>query len=186
MFRLDEVLERWATIYKPMQHNPSAAAKVEDKAFFLTDRLADENEFTRNFAKLKKPCVLYCSTIDAQLSKDNHKAVSYQYNFYLLAKQQGANYAQDDQGAANVKVDLNEMMLDLLAWLFEERAKAESDLTLSKDERNGWKGLRLEQTAWWSAPRFKNGWWIIGVEIEGIDPRKLCVNPEKYIDDITK
>ena len=40
-----------------------------------------------------------------------------------------------------------------------------------------------EQTAWWSAPRFKNGWWIIGVEIEGIDPRKLCVNPEKYISE---
>ena len=182
MFRLDEVLEHWATIYEPMQHDPGASARTEDKAFFLTDRLTDENEFTRNFAKLKKPCVMYCTNIDVQPVKDNPKAVSRAYGFYLMAKQRSINYAQDEKEAANVKVDLDEMALDLRAWLFEQQTKAEQDLTMPKDERNGWRGLQVKQMAWWSAPRFKNGWWVLGVELEGIEPAPMCVNPAKYVN----
>lgn len=185
MFRFDEVMERWATLYKPMQHNPSAQAAPEEKAFFLIDRFSLENEWTRVFNLLRKPCVCYATNVDAKVGKDPKTYVQH-YGFYLMAKQpESANYLTDDRGAAETKVDLQEMVLDLLAWLSAEKAKAEADTTLSKDERNGWKGLQLDEMAWWSTPRQKNGWWVLGVELDGIQPRPTCVNPELYFDDTT-
>jgi hypothetical protein len=51
---------------------------------------------------------------------------------------------------------------------------------LTDEDRSGLRGLRLEETAWWTTPRYKNGWWIMGVELSGLDPRRLCVVPERY------
>lgn len=197
MFRLDKILEHWTTIYKPMQHNPSATAKPEEKAFFLIDRFDLENEWTRVFNVLKKPCLCYSTTIDAELTKDNQKAVVYNYGFYLLAKQRVSNnYMQDDEGAAETKYDLNGMVLDLMAWLFAVRSIATGktppsaipgisvkDILLDPEMKNGLRGLQLERMSWWSAPRLKNGWWVLGVELDGIDPRPLCINQEDYISE---
>jgi hypothetical protein len=195
MFRLDNILEQWATIYKPMSHDPSASAKPEDRAFFRIDRWELENEFSRTFNLRQKPCLCYTTTVDAQLAKNAPKAVDYAYGFYLCAKQRAtANYMADDEGAALAKVDLNDMVIDLLAFLFTVRDGAGSK-TLPKDapecikaiignltdeDRSGLRGLRLEETAWWTTPRYKNGWWIMGVELSGLDPRRLCVVPERY------
>ena len=196
MFRLDNILEAWACIYKPMSHDSSTSAKQEDKAFFRVDRFELENEFARSFNLLKKPCLCYTTSIDAQLAKNNPKAVDYTYGFYLCTKQRSsANYMTDDEGAALAKVDLNDMVIDLLAFLFTIRDTAggktvPADMPdciknivaeLSAEDRNGLRGLRLDDAAWWSTPRYKNGWWIMGVELSGIDPRRLCVVPERYV-----
>jgi hypothetical protein len=106
MFRLDNLLERWTEIYAPMQHNPSATAKPEEKAFFLIDRWADQNEFQRTFNLLHKPSLCYCTTIEAQLAQNNPKQVMYQYNWYLACKQRSTgNPLADDEGAALAKLD---------------------------------------------------------------------------------
>ena len=133
MFRLDNLLERWTEIYAPMQHNPSATAKPEEKAFFLIDRWADQNEFQRTFNLLHKPSLCYCTTIEAQLAQNNPKQVMYQYNWYLACKQRSTgNPLADDEGAALAKFDLNDMMLDLLAFLFTMRGYVRGR-TLPKD-----------------------------------------------------
>lgn len=195
MFRLDLLLEQWAELYTSISHNPATGAKPEQRGFFRIDRFELENEFTRTFNVRQKPCLLYTTTIEAQLSKNNPKAVDYQYGFYLCKRQrQTPNFATDDEGAALAKEDLNDMVIDLLAFLFTVKAGAEQRTlpgdtpqcirdavaSLSKEDKEGLKGLHLEETAWWSAPRYKNGWWVMGVELSGIDPRRLCVVPSKY------
>ena len=197
MFRLDNLLERWTEIYAPMQHNPSATAKPEEKAFFLIDRWADQNEFQRTFNLLHKPSLCYCTTIEAQIApKANPKQIIYQYNWYLACKQRSTgNPLADDEGARNAKLDLNDMMIDLLAFLFtlkgyvrgrtlpKDCPDAVRDIadSLSAEDRQGIDGLRLDETQWWSAPVYKNGWWLLGVELEGLDPRQLCIVPTRYI-----
>lgn len=196
MFRLDNILEQWATIYKPMSHDPSAGARPEDKAFFRIDRFELENEFARTFNLRQKPCLCYATSIDAALADNNPKAVDYNYGLYICQRQrQAANYAADDEGAALAKDDLNEMTIDMLAFLFglrdvvqrrtlpQDFPQSVRDIaaSLDSDQLEGLRHLRLEKTAWWTTPRYKNGWWIMGIEMSGPDPRRLCIVPEKYV-----
>lgn len=199
MFRLDNLLERWATIYAPMRHNPSAAAKPEDRAFFRIDRLELENAFTRTFNLLKRPALCACVNFEAQLDEHKPRLALYHYQLYICQKQQGdANYMQDDDGAADTKCDLNQMTLDLLAFLFTlqdaidghsfkpDVPQSVRDLfaSLTDEDRRGIKGLRMDDTEWWSVPRFKNGWWIMGIELYGLDSRQLCIVPSRYVDTV--
>lgn len=196
MFRLDNLLERWTTIYDPMQHNPSATAKPEEKAFFRIDRMELENGFTRVFNLLKKPCICACVNFDARLNEKRPRLAVYHHQLYLCQKQPtGPNQMQDDLGAADTKCDLNEMVLDLLAFLFALQdllggKSAPKDFPpsalslyhqLDEETRLGIRGLQMNDTEWWSTPRYKNGWWIIGVELYGLDTTQLCVKPSRYI-----
>ena len=198
MFRLDLLLEKWTEIYKATHHNPLATAKPEEKAYFTIDRFDLQNEWQRTFNVLTKPALLYCTTIEAQLVKDKPKMVQYQYDLYLVCKQRSSRSPQtDEEGKHQAKLDLNDMCLDLLAYLFllqdiSNRRLLPSDTPqcirdivsqLTDDDVQGMKGLQLNDTTWWSAPEYKNGWWILGVELQGIEPRPLCVIPERYIQD---
>ena len=195
MFRLDNILEQWAVIYEPTSHDPSASAKTPDKAFFRIDRFELQNEFARTFNLLKHPCVLYCTNVEAALAKNKPRAVDRAYNMYVCVKQRAsANFETDDEGAALAKIDLDDMVLDMLAFLFaltdivggrtvaKDMPQGVFDIAaaMTDEEREGLRGLRLDDTEWWSAPRYKNGWWVMGVEMSGIDPRRLCVVPERY------
>lgn len=196
MFKLDDVLERWAIIYEPMQHNPSLAAKPEDLAFFRIDRLELENAFTRTFNLLKKPCLCQAINFDSQLDEKRPRLALYHHQLYFCQKQYGGpNYMQEEKAAADTKYDINEMVLDLIGFLFALQDAAEGksfpkdtpqsvrDLftNLSDEERRGIKGLQMNQTEWWSVPRFKNGWWIMGVELWSLDTTQLCIRPTRYI-----
>ena len=190
MFRLDNVLEHWATVYRPIAHNPLAAAKTKDKGFFRIQELELQSEWSRNMNVIEKPCVLFRTAIEAGLDKQNPKRVRYFWGVFLAVKQKGApNNVVDDAGASDCKLFLNEMAIDLLAWLFDLQSKACNSgreepnqfFSLSdRETREGFRGLRLEETAWWTTPVHLNGWWILGLELHSLDPRQLCVNREKY------
>ena len=201
MFRLDNILEKWATIYAPMRHNPGAKTAPEDKSFFRIDRLELENEFTRTFTYLKRPCLCYCVNFDSQLDERKPRFALHHDQLYICAKQQGGpNYAADDRGAAETKYDLGQMTEDLIAFLFEMQDACSGksfredvpqevrDIfnRLSEEDRQGIRGLRLEETQWWSTPRYKNGWWIMGIELTGLSPRHLCIVPSRYIGAFTE
>lgn len=196
MFRLDLLLEKWTQIYEPMQHNPSASAKPSEKAYFVIDRFDLQNEWQRVFNMLTKPALLYVTTIDAQLAKDKPRFVIYERNFYLVCKQRPSRSPQtDENGKHQAKIDLDDMCLDLLAYLFtlydyangrllpKDTPQSLHDIVsaLTQEELQGLKGLQLNDTQWWSAPEYKNGWWVLGVELESLEPRRLCVLPERYI-----
>lgn len=197
MFRLDDILEKWAVIYEPMQHNPSLAAKPEDLAFFRIDRLELENAFTRTFNLLKKPCLCQAVNFDSQLDEKRPRLALNHYQLYLCQKQYGGpNYMQEEKAAADTKCDINEMVLDLIGFLFDMQdaigGKSFPDNTpqsvrdlfaqLTPEERAGIRGLQMNQTEWWSVPRFKNGWWIMGVELWGLNSTPTCIRPNRYIN----
>ena len=188
MFELDQILEYWATIYRHIAHNP--AAKSKDKRFFRIQEIDLKSEWSRNMNTIDKPCLLYRMQTEGEVDKNNPKRINYFWGFYLAVKQKGTpNNVTDELGAADCKRQLNEMTIDLLAWLFDLQMKAANGRTdiandffslSDRHTREALRGLRLEQTSWWSTPVHLAGWWLMGVELHGIDPRQLCVNTEKY------
>lgn len=189
MFRLDNVLEYWATIYKPIAHDP--AAKSKDKRFFRIQEIDLQSEWSRNMNTIDKPCLLFRMQTEAEIDKSNPKRINNFWGAYLAVKQKSVNNAVDDVAAADCKVQLNEMTIDLLAWLFDLQSKAAAGRTdianpffslSDKETREALRGLRLEQTSWWSTPVHLAGWWLMGIEFHGLDPRQLCVKAERYIE----
>lgn len=81
MFRLDNLLEDWATRYKPLSHDPAEGTK--HKTFYRIDRLGGDNGFARNFNTAPSPCMAFPTSIDAKMGR-NAKQISYHHGFYFM------------------------------------------------------------------------------------------------------
>lgn len=196
MFRLDNILEKWATIYKPLSHSMAAKAKPQDKSFFRIDRLDVENEWSRNQNMLDHPVLLFSTAVDAEISRQKSKTISYAWGMFIAVRQKSVNNAAADLDAFECKMRLNDMVIDLMAFLYDlqsfcsgsswrtETPQAVRDIGehLTSDERQQVRGMRLDESRWWSTPKYLSGWWLMGIEFEQLDPRLLCVNPNRYIE----
>ena len=190
MFRLDNVLEDWATRYKPLSHDMAAGSKK--KTFFRVTMIDEDNYVVRNFNTLSSPCMAYATHIDAELQQ-NVNRISYRHVIYFLVKQNTAPQKTphtDETAATEARYETDGMVQDLLAWLFDLKQKASNgdksftsplfSLT-DKATREGLRGLQLDTANWATLPVHWNGWQVCGLSIEQIVPRDLCINPEKYI-----
>lgn len=188
MFQLDQVLEYWATKYKPISHDP--AAKSKDKGFFRIQELDLQSEWSRNMNTIDKPCLLFRMAEDGSVNSDNINRLDRFWGMYLAVKQKGApNNVVDELGAADCKRDLMKMTAALIAWLARLQTWANNGRTdvsnpffslKDRETREGLRGLRINKTAFWTTPVHLNGWWLMGIEFYGIDPRPLCVNDQDY------
>jgi len=81
MFRLDNILEQWATIYKPLAHDPSAKSK--HRTFFRISMIDAQSYFVRNFNTQPSPAMAHATHVDAEVEK-NPKFVTYRHVIYFL------------------------------------------------------------------------------------------------------
>ena len=205
MFRLDNLLERWAELYRPLSHNsaPAGSASGAKKTFFRIGMIDAQSYFMRNFSSMGGACMAYATHVDAEINKQNTKALSYRHVIYILIKQPAGtlatNQVTDEMGPTEARFQTDDMVQDLLAVLFTMKSVANgkslpSDLPVDSDVRQflsefasdpayreGLRGLQLEEAHWGTLPPVLNGWQICGLTIEQIVPRLLCVNQEKYI-----
>lgn len=207
MFRLDNILERWAELYTPLSHNsPSDDGKGTRKTFFRISMIDAQSYFVRNYNMMSGCAMAYATHVDAELAQQNPKAVSYRHVIYFLAKQQnaqGKTDVTDEDAATEARFLTDNMVQDLLAVLWTMKgmtggksipANAVSGLpadVLQFIERTardpeyseGLRGMQLEQAHWGTLPAQMNGWQLCGLTIEQVSPRFLCVNAEKYVKD---
>lgn len=203
MFRFDNILEHWATIYRPLSHDPSAHSK--HRTFFRISMIDADSYFVRNFNTQPSPAMAYATHIDAELAAQNPKATSYRHVIYFLVKQAAGNLSKtaitDEMSATEARFYTDEMVQDLLAYLFilkgiagGKSAPADAAPVLSsvpgtpvsgfdKETREALRGLQLDQAHWGTLPVTLNGWHVCGLTIEQISPRQLCITPNKYITD---
>ena len=197
MFRLDNILERWAELYRPLSHNSPR------KSFFRIGMIDAQSYFMRNFSSMGGACMAYATHVDAEINKQNTKALSYRHVIYFLIKQPAGtlatNQVTDEIGPTEARFQTDDMVQDLLAVLFTMKSVANgkslpSDLPVDSDVRQflsefasdpayreGLRGLQLEEAHWGTLPPVLNGWQICGLTIEQIVPRLLCVNAERYV-----
>lgn len=202
MFRLDNILERWAELYRPLRHN--AASR---KTFFRIGMIDAQSYFVRNYNMMNGCCMAYATHIDAELAQQNPKAISYRHVIYFLVKQQnaqGKTDVTDEDAATEARFQTDAMVQDLLAVLWTMKgvvngkslpsiqggAGGGSDIVqfieqtaADPDYREGFRGLKLDEAHWGTLPTMLNGWQICGLTIEQTAPRLLCVNQERYIQD---
>ena len=191
MFRLDNVLEQWASIYRPLQHDP--AAKSIRRTFFRISMIDAQSYFVRNFNTQPSPCMAYATHVDAEMEKTS-KFINYRHVVYFLVKQQnaaGKTDVTDEMAAAEARYDTDDMVQDLLAFLSQMQTAAnngqmelkvgEHTFPITKDERQGWRGLQIDEAHWGTLPTHFNGWQICGLTIDQLQPRQMCITSIKYV-----
>lgn len=206
MFRLDNILERWAELYTPLSHNSvsGGSSSGAKKSFFRIGMINAQSYFVRNYNMMNGCCMAYATHVDAELTQQNPKAVSYRHVIYFLVKQQNAQVktdVTDEDAATEARFLTDDMVQDLLAVLWAIKgmvggkslpASAVSGLPADvlqfieqtardPEYAEGLRGLQLEQANWDTLPAVFNGWQLCGLTIEQTVPRRLCVNPERYI-----
>lgn len=199
MFRLDNILERWATIYTPLKHDV-----VLHPSFFRIGMIDANSFFVRNFSKMDGCCMAYATHIDAELAQQNPKQISYRHVIYFMAKQQAGTLSKtqitDEDAATEARFKTDAMVQDLLAVLFmlksltNGKSLPDTADALPQDVKDflihtasdaqyheGLRGLQLDQAHWGTLPTALNGWQLCGLTIEQLTPRNLCINGERYI-----
>ena len=203
MFRLDNLLERWAEYYQPLSHQPGRQSS--DHAFFRTSMIDANSEFIRNFAKMPPVLLAYASHVDAEIPAQNSKNVSYRHVMYFLVKQAAGTLsktqATDELSATEARFQADEYTQDLVALLFQLRSMAGGKslpadivaqlppevyqwmqgVVADPEYREGLRGLQMEGASWSTLPVMLNGWQVCGITIEQITPRRLCIMPSRYI-----
>ena len=147
----------------------------------------------------------YATHIDAELAQQNPKLISYRHVIYFMVKQEAGNLSKtqltDELGATEARFRTDAMVQDLLAVLFmlkslcggksippDTAAALPQDMQqflhhISADAQyhEGLRGLQLDGAHWGTLPTTLNGWQLCGLTIEQLNPRTLCVNPERYV-----
>ena len=203
MFRLDNILEQWAEHYQPLSHQPGRQSSRH--SFFRTSMIDANSEFVRNFAKMPPVLLAYATPVDAELPKQNPKAVSYRHVVYFLVKQAAGTLsktqATDELAATEARFQADDHTQDLVALLSQLRSMAGGKslppdvvqqlppdvyqwmqrVVLNPEYREGLRGLQIDQVHWGTLPVMLNGWHVCGLTIEQITPRRLCILPSRYI-----
>ena len=205
MFRLDNILERWAELYTPLSHNSASGdGKGIRKSFFRIGMIDAQSYFVRNYNMMNGCCMAYATHVDAELAQQNPKAVSYRHVIYFLVKQQnaqGKTDVTDEDAATEARFLTDDMVQDLLAvlWAMKSMVGGKSlpntdfsglpadvvqfigQTARDPEYAEGLRGLQLEQAHWGTLPGVFNGWQLCGLTIEQVTPRLLCVNQERYV-----
>lgn len=176
MNRMDNYLEKWAMMYKPVSHDPTKGAK--GKRFYRIDAITSIPSFVANLINAKSPSIGYITQIDATLTGNEEKFLVLEHRVFVFVKQAGTtlqNGAVEEVAAAEAKAEGMEVAQDLLAYI-------------KKDKRNN-KNTELEGqidykgASIFTTPQQFNGWWPTELVFSQIIPRKLCIDNEKYYDE---
>ena len=201
MFRLDNILERWAELYDRLSHN-----EATHKTFCRIGMIDAQSYFIRNYNMMDRYAMAYVTHIDADLSQQNPKAITYRHVIYFLVKQQnaqGKNDVTDEDAATNARFLTDDMVQDLLAvlWAIKGMAGGKTPPSITGGDgggselrdfieqtaadpqyREGLRGLQLEDAHWGTLPAQISGWQLCGLTIEQVAPRLLCINSERYVE----
>jgi len=202
MFRLDNILERWAELYTPLSHT-----KDGKKSFFRIGMIDANSYFVRNFNTCPSSCMAYATHVDAEINKQNPKQLSYRHVVYFLQKQPAGTLSKtqitDEEGATEARFHTDDMVQDLIALLAALKGMVggkslPADITAAlpadmlqflrdtaadPQYREGLRGLHIDEAHWGTLPSMFNGWQICGLTLEQTVPRLLCVNQERYVQE---
>lgn len=177
------ILESWAAMYAPISHDPEKGSK--NKAFYKIRTINENSEFVRNQNMAKSPCMAYSVLIDAQASAN--KSVNYAHSIYFLARAKANSLAknarQDDDMGESIQMELDEYAQDLLAYLGELKRTGRCPISgrvFNASEMAALRGTNLDKAEWGSIPVKYAEWNILGIQLEQIAPRVICINQEKY------
>lgn len=174
--RVDNLIERWASIYKPIQHDPTKGSKA--RRFFRFDSLEKALGVTSQFTTFKTPVVGVVTQFDGV---SHGKLMELEVIVFVFTKQlvPRSDAAVAELAASDAKYFGADICNDLWVWLCEQ--KKQSDSGRSSEDR--WlTGLDTDNVAIMSYPVMLNDWWATSLELKVQVPRQKCVDKGKYIE----
>lgn len=169
MYRFDEFVEHWATIYRPMLHQPGRTAR--NRRFFLTDTYMGLVDFMTQIRPDQSPCVVMES---AQEGTINDRFDYPRYSLYFMVR---AADMSDGRSAMEAKVEAKEHLLKFLNYLRSRRDDRLSPYQrlLQNIKTDGYLDYQT------IGPMY-DGWFGVTVTLENLIPYSLCVNGEDYVE----
>lgn len=187
IYRIDNLCERWAEIFRPIQHDPTPGSR--NKKFFRHDTYTQMEEFAKLLATTKDTAMSVCTQFDGEFGTPGigpqptiPKFIRYTQRIYFWVQQRQGRYANEVDGeleATEAKVQTQEFAQKFVAWLEHERKREEQTLPPSQQMM---KGMQIGSIAIFTHPKKYNGWWTTELVMEQFVPRELCVNPDDYIE----
>lgn len=117
MATISNVLEHWATIYKPLSHDPESK-KLEKQSFFRIRDIDEENIFSRNANLIHSPVMLYRIVSSGELKSDKQALITYQVCFLIKLKDSAKALGRyDDVKLQQASDDLMGFCEDLASYL---------------------------------------------------------------------
>lgn len=170
MYRLDNLIEQWATEFKLVSHNPEGGA--DGKRFFRIDSISDLKPVILSLTKIKTPVVAYSTQIEGS-SNEGGNGTYYLANIFILVSQEKTTAPyREDLNAANAKYLAVEIAEKLKAWLMEKKKNEKQYPEL--------RGLNLKSVATASFPVKLGNWWPLHIQMDYLNTDYVCVNPEDY------
>lgn len=186
---ISNILEHWATIYKPLSHKPESG-RLEDQSFFRIRYIDLENIFSRNANIIHSPCMLQSVTSTGELKGTRQAEVSHQVWMLSKVKDSAQTLGRFDglklEQAAN---DLVEYCEDLVSWLLEVKRTGKCPITNRSFADDAQllaelKAIDADSISYGVVPDLYSGQWLIaGVDWRSTKPlyRFGCNGNGKYI-----
>ena len=125
---ISNILEHWATIYKPLSHKPEG--KLEEQSFFRIRYIDLENIFSRNANVIHSPCMLQSVINTGTFLDANKMEVSHQVWFLAKVKDTPQTLGRyNGQKIEQVAEDLMEYCKDLVSWLAQVKRTGKCPVT---------------------------------------------------------
>ena len=125
---ISNILEHWASIYKPLSHKPEGS--LEEQSFFRIRYIDMENIFSRNANVIHSPCMLDSIITTGELVDAKKAVVSHQVWFLAKVKDTPQTLGRyDGNKAKRTAIDLADYCKDLIAWLIEVKRTGRCPVT---------------------------------------------------------
>lgn len=173
---ISNILEHWASIYKPLSHRPESE-RLEDQSFFPIRYIDLENIFSRNANIIHSPCMLQSVITTGELVDARKAVVSHQVWFLSKMKDDPqilGRYSGTQLERATS--DLVEYCEQLVSWLFEVKRTGVCPVTKRSfaDDAQLLAELRSidpESVSFGVMPDiYANQWLIAGVDWKSLKP----------------
>ena len=125
---ISNILEHWATIYKPLSHKPEGT--LAEQSFFRIRYIDLENIFSRNANIIHSPCMLQSVINTGEFRDAGKMEVSHQIWFLAKVKDTPQTLGRyDGQRIEQTAEDLMGYCKDLVSWLVEVKRTGKCPIT---------------------------------------------------------
>lgn len=169
MFRFDNYMEHWASIYKPFLHIP------DDPKMSRFFRVNDEmllDEFLQRYQRLDAPCCGIVTHIEGNANVP--KRLDEPVVKFLF-------FARADENDYRAQADAKECCYDH-AWKFLLRMQRDKDIFARQDRAHPLAHADLSNVRFDMLGPITNGWFELIVTVQVVQPAPQCYSPEDYIE----
>lgn len=186
---ISNILEHWASIYKPLSHNPESEC-LEDQSFFRIRYIDLENIFSRNANILHSPCMLQSVVTTGELRDAKKVVVTHQVWFLSKLKDSFQTLGRFNGNRLESAVnDLTEHCEQLISWLLEVKRTGVCPITqrcFSDDAQlmAEIRSIDSDSFSFGVVPDIYSGQWLIaGLDWKALKPLYSfhCAKNGKYI-----